>query len=117
MSRAARLRLGALAALLLLAACHPAAVPGKLYNPDGSPVSDDELAALRARRLTQVTERAAFDLRCAREEVRVVCFDEDPTGRCVTAGVDACRHRATYVWHRTDTGQSQWTLDASSGAK
>jgi hypothetical protein len=100
--------------LLLLAACAPVIVPGKLYEPDGSPVSEPELVKLRAARLDALVTRAAFGLRAKREDLRVTCLAADPNGRCVTGGVEVGERRASYVWQRTGVGESQWTLDGAS---
>jgi hypothetical protein len=98
--------------LSVLSAC-TSVVPGRLYHQDGSPLTEQELEALRARRMDQLRPRVSAELDCSAEETDVGCLSEDINGLCLTAHARGCDQSATYVWARTDVGQSQWVMDSA----
>jgi hypothetical protein len=66
----------------------------------------------------ELVRRASFDLSCPAESVHVTCLNENKDARegygvsaCLTAGVEACGHRATYVL----SGNGQWVMNNSDG--
>lgn len=64
--------------------------------------------AVTAARQDDLRERAAQDLRCAAEELRLVEISSTRTG------VEGCGRQATYVWTRTATERSEWMPSASA---
>lgn len=72
-----------------------------------------ETRELRRRRMANLTTRAAFDLSCEASALRVTCLREDD-GWCLTAGVEGCARRATYVISQTSAGLLLWVMDGAS---
>ncbi len=83
-------------------------VPGETY-------SQAEVDAAHQEREATLLARAEFEMRCTDEPLRFTCLEKQVDGFCVTAGVEGCEQRGTYVWTRTGQSQMQWVLDATNG--
>lgn len=79
-------------------------VPGESYSPE-------EVDAVNDERDAQLRVRATHDLSC--EEIDVTCLETQIDGFCISAGVDGCQQRATYVLVETAQFRMQWVLDAA----
>ena len=102
------------AGLLLLGLSVSACAAQRVYVP-GETYSRAEVEEVNRRRTEALLGRAAFDTRCTAAEVRFTCLQADVDGFCITAGIEGCQQRATYVWAHTGQFQAQWVLDATNG--
>ncbi len=58
-------------------------------------------------------ERAAFELRCDREAIRVVALNADP-GPGAQVGVECGSQRRVYVFMQVGAGSAAWVAETSS---
>jgi hypothetical protein len=77
-----------------------------------------ELAAQRQDHVEKLLKRAAFDLSCPKEQLKMTCLNGNQLGDgewCLTAGVEACGHKATYVYQETSANTWQWVMNNVDG--
>ena len=89
--------------------------PGRLYHPDMTPFSEAELETLRSERLQLLVRRTVEETKC--ESPKVKCLNSDVNQLCTTALASGCNTQVTYLWVRTDVGQSQWSADTAASSQ
>jgi len=83
-------------------------VPGDTYSAEQVSRTNDE-------REDTLRTRAAFEMKC--DALEITCLETQVDGFCVTAGVDGCEQRATYLFVQTGQFRMQWVLDAANGTQ
>jgi hypothetical protein len=60
--------------------------------------------------MDKLRTKASFDLACDAAELRISCL-QDNGYWCISAGVEGCEQRATYITVRQQGGPIQWLQD------
>ena len=66
------------------------------------------------QRREELVTRASFDLSCPSSSIRTTCLDHQGDW-CAAMGVDACGHRATYVYTAINQAQHEWVMNSVDG--